>query len=54
MILDILNRVKFTHELTGMGNTVPYPYPLYPLGKVFFPIYLPMGKKISHILAIIR
>ena len=33
---NLLNRVKITHGLTGMGNRVPYPYPLYPLGKAFF------------------
>ena len=44
---NLLNWVKITHGLMSMGNAVSYPYPLYPLGKDFFPIILPMGKKIA-------
>jgi hypothetical protein len=38
----------------GMGNAVPYPYPFYPLGKVFFSLIYLSIKKITHILALIR
>jgi hypothetical protein len=50
---SILSRVQFTHGLTGTGNTVPYPYPHYPLGKALFPITYPWVKKISHTLVLI-
>jgi len=35
---NLLNQIKIIHGLTGMGNAVSYPYPLYPLGKAFFPL----------------
>jgi hypothetical protein len=38
---NLLNRVKITHGLTGMSNAISYPYPLYPLGKTFFPLSYP-------------
>jgi hypothetical protein len=44
---NIMNWVKITHGLTGMGNAVPYPYPLYPLGKDFFPLSYPWVKNIA-------
>jgi len=33
---NLLNWVKITHRLAGIGNAVLYSYSLYPLGKAFF------------------